>query len=165
MLSNNNLIYFKKASAEMKYLCFGGKCVILLKLYNTYVSYVCIFLFVIDFSDNKLRTKYYTRQKILLFLISTYIGLRHAKYIFNALAGPRGWGGGVGWGVTWGSEGGGRLGLIIVVRVCEPVFQNPFIYLAFEKNGPFIYLIIQNADLFIYCLLIFLFYVPIYCWQ
>ena len=137
----------------MKYLCFGGKCVILLMLYSTYASYVCIFLFVIDFSDNKLRTKYYKRQKILLFLISTYIGLRHAKMYFQRFSGPPG----VGWGwrvvCNLGAEGGG--GVIIVVRVCEPVFQNPFIYLAFEKNGPFIYLIIRNADLSIYWLFIF----------
>ena len=39
-----------------------------------------------------------------------------------------------------GVEGGGcgnNLG-VILVRVCEPVFQSlpHFIYLAFEKNGP-----------------------------
>ena len=53
--------------------------------------------------------------------------------------------------------GRGNLG-VILVQVCEPVFQNlptPFIYLAFEKMDPFIYLIIQNVDQFIYCPLIF----------
>ena len=61
-----------------------------------------------------------------------------------------------------GGGGGGNLG-VILVRVCEPVFQNlpPFIYLAFKKTDPFIYLIIQNVDQFIYCPLIF---VPIFCW-
>ena len=59
--------------------------------------------------------------------------------------------------------GGGGVTGVIVVRVCEPVFQKTttFIYLAFEKTDPFIYLIIQNVDLFIYCPLIF---EPIYCW-
>ena len=38
---------------------------------------------------------------------------------------------------TLGVEGGGGGNLgIILERVCEPVFRNLLIYLAFEKNGP-----------------------------
>ena len=58
--------------------------------------------------------------------------------------------------------GGGNLG-VILVRVCEPVFQNlPHSYTwPSEKTDPFIYLIFQNVDLFIYCLLIFRTH---FCW-
>ena len=46
---------------------------------------------------------------------------------------------------------------VILVRVCEPVFQNlPHSYTwPLKKTDPFIYSIIQNVDLFIYCPLIF----------
>ena len=55
-----------------------------------------------------------------------------------------------------GGVGVGNLG-VILVRVCEPVFQNlPHSYTwPLKKTDPFIYLIIQNVDLFIYCPLIF----------
>ena len=61
-----------------------------------------------------------------------------------------------------GGGAGGNLG-VILVRVCEPVFQNlPHSYTwPLKKTDPLIYLIIQNVDLFIYCPLIF---VPIFCW-
>ena len=55
---------------------------------------------------------------------------------------------------SWG--GGGNL-VVILVRVCEPVFflkPSPIIYLAFEKIDIFIYLIEQNIYIFIYCSLI-----------
>ena len=57
-----------------------------------------------------------------------------------------------------GGGGVGNLG-VILVRVCEPVFQNlPHSYTwSLKKTDPFIYLIIQNVDLFIYCPLIFLY--------
>ena len=55
-----------------------------------------------------------------------------------------------------GAEGGGNLE-VILVRVCEPVFQNlPHSYTwPLKKKDPFLYLIIQNVDLFIYCPLLF----------
>ena len=61
--------------------------------------------------------------------------------------------------LTLGGGGGGggcNLG-VILVRVCEPVFQNlPHSYTwPSKKTDLFIYLIIQNADLFIYCPLTF----------
>ena len=58
---------------------------------------------------------------------------------------------GEGGGVVWGNLG------VILVRVCEPVFQNlPHSYTwPSKKTDPFIHLIIQNVDLFIYCPLIF----------
>ena len=57
---------------------------------------------------------------------------------------------------SWGG-GGGRGNRGILVRLCEPVFQNlPLSYTwPLKKTDPFIYLIIQNVDLFIYCPLIF----------
>ena len=55
-----------------------------------------------------------------------------------------------------GVRGPGR-NKIILVWVCEPVFQNlPHSYTwPSKKADPFIYLIIQNVDIFIYCPLIF----------
>ena len=50
---------------------------------------------------------------------------------------------------------GDNLG-VILVRVCEPVFQNlPHSYTWPSKRRTHSYLIIQNVDLFIYCPLIF----------
>ena len=64
----------------------------------------------------------------------------------------------VGWGVGGGGGAGrgGNLG-VILVWVCEPVFQNlPHSYTwPSKETDPFIYLIIQNVDLFIYNPLIF----------
>ena len=56
-----------------------------------------------------------------------------------------------------GGGGGGGGGGVILVRMCEPVFQNlPHSYTwPVKKTDPFIYLIIRNVDLFIYCPLIF----------
>ena len=58
-----------------------------------------------------------------------------------------------------GGAGGGGVGNlgVILVRVCEPVFQN----LPHSYTWPFIYLIIQNVDLFIYCPLTFCTH---FCW-
>ena len=69
--------------------------------------------------------------------------------------------------LPWGrGEGaGGEVGNfgVILVRVCEPVFQNlPHSYTwPLKKTDPFIYLIIQNVDLFKYCPLIFCTH---FCW-
>ena len=58
-------------------------------------------------------------------------------------------------GCGWVGVGKGNLG-VILVRMCEPVFQNlPHSYTwPLKKTDPFIYLIVQNADLFIYIPLI-----------
>ena len=63
-----------------------------------------------------------------------------------------------------GGGGGGNLG-VIVVRVCEPVFQNlPHSYTWPLKNGPIHILDHQNVDLFIYCHFIFLYPFIAGCW-
>ena len=58
-----------------------------------------------------------------------------------------------------GLEGVGRNLGIIVVRVCEPVFQNlhhSYTWALKKRTHSYTwYLIIQNVDLFIYCPLIF----------
>ena len=45
---------------------------------------------------------------------------------------------------------------VILVRVCEPVFETyPNHILSLEKNDLFIYLIEQNVYIFIYCYTLF----------
>ena len=51
-----------------------------------------------------------------------------------------------------GGGGGGNLG-IILVRVCEPFFFKPIIYLVFENNDLFICLIEQNVFSYSYTVL------------
>ena len=66
--------------------------------------------------------------------------------------GEAGGGGGGGWRGELGNLG------VILVRVCEPVFQNlphSYTWPSKKRTHSFIYLIIQNVDLFIYCPLIF----------